>query len=105
MSMQCDCPFCPITDYNKEFKNELTMISHSKTGNIEKVFMTNHDIPENIKSSCFLLMLYGKNNLKLKPKQSTCISEKNIRIYYKQMKKEKNIPIITDVFEICFHPN
>lgn len=104
MSRQCDCPFCPIEEYNKGFKNVITIYLNHKDKDM-LMSMSNDDLPIEIKKACETLMFFARNNHNLKKGETLPITEKNIHITCISKSYMKELKSTREVFSVCYHPH
>jgi hypothetical protein len=107
MSVECDCPFCPIEEYNTEFSNSLLIIHSTKKGRpieIIKVMGSLDNIPDKVKQACLTLVMYSRNNMKLKVNSSIMLRD-NICVDFQEKKLNNKENILEEYFKVCYHPN
>lgn len=92
MSVQCDCPFCPLTEAN-------TQICDFKVSLLKQGAKLNHEkldtFSEDVKRSLVLLVLIARNNNKIKPGLT---HSHNTEMY------DYHVECISRIkFKVCFH--
>ena len=98
MTTDCDCPFCPIDEFGKEFVNTITIPKGrlDNSGMVEVNMKSDIHLPEKIRKACSTIILYVRNNCKIKHRELIKLI-RGISVYYLNCKK-------SEIFRICFHP-
>ena len=91
MTTYCECPFCPLDEFGKEFVILVTLVKDSIS------IKSDIYLPEEVRKACITILRYAKYNCEIKHNQLIQLHEEKVCVHLKKNKK-------SEVFRICFHP-
>ena len=90
----CDCPFCPLIEMNMQVCNVIVRLPTGKKY-VDLADAVRGDFPVQAKINILKIVLFARNNHKIKVKANLDIEEANFDCYVSRLSQQ--------VFKFCFH--
>ena len=104
MSVECDCPFCPLIENKLNACDIRVLIKWKKNGKFDKISVVGIDeeLKQKLAIHLFKLCLFHRNNHGLKKGEAHENKNSDYEYYIESLRTARNTKLY-DFFKICFH--